>query len=41
MADHIIVMEDGMLKEEGAHNELTALKGHYAEMFNVQAERYQ
>lgn len=41
MADHIILMEDGMLKEEGAHEELMALKGHYAEMFNVQAERYQ
>ena len=41
MADHILVLEDGVLKEAGDHNELMAAKGHYAEMFNIQAERYQ
>jgi hypothetical protein len=34
-------MGDGMLKEEGTHDELMALKGQYAKMFNIQAERYQ
>ena len=32
-ADKIIVIHDGTKMEEGTHNELLALKGHYAEMY--------
>jgi ATP-binding cassette, subfamily B, bacterial len=41
MANHILVLRDGRLVEEGSHNELIALKGRYAEMYNLQAESYQ
>ncbi len=41
IADHILVMENGALREEGTHGELMALSGLYARMFNTQAERYQ
>ncbi|MBV7334468.1 ABC transporter ATP-binding protein/permease [Chloroflexi bacterium TSY] len=40
MAQHILVLENGRLIEEGTHEELMALDSQYAEMFNVQAERY-
>ncbi len=40
MAQHILVLADGRLIEEGAHDVLMALNGQYAEMFNRQAERY-
>ena len=40
MAHHILVLADGRLVEEGTHDTLMALNGPYAEMFNVQAERY-
>lgn len=40
MADHIIVLENGQLVEDGGHDELIALNGHYARMFNTQAEMY-
>ncbi len=40
MADRIIYMEKGRIVEEGTHAQLMALEGHYAEMFNMQAERY-
>ena len=40
MAQHILVLANGRLIEEGAHDRLMALNGQYAEMFNVQAERY-
>ena len=40
MADHILVLRDGQLVEEGAHEELVTLGGQYAEMFKAQAERY-
>ena len=41
MADRILVVEDGTLKEEGAHDELMVANGQYAKMFTRQAERYQ
>ena len=40
MAERIIVLEDGAIAEEGNHNELVALNGRYAEMFELQAASY-
>lgn len=40
LADRIIMLEDGRIIEEGSHDELMALDGKYAEMFNMQAENY-
>ena len=39
-ADRILVLRDGRLIEEGTHHELIAAAGHYAELFNLQAEAY-
>tara|TARA_B100000686_G_scaffold314907_1_gene361342 strand:- start:900 stop:2741 length:1842 start_codon:yes stop_codon:yes gene_type:complete len=41
MAEHIIVLENGEVKEEGSHDELIASKGQYATLFNLQAQGYQ
>jgi subfamily B ATP-binding cassette protein MsbA len=35
-ADKIIVMDDGCLVEAGSHQELLALNGHYARLYNMQ-----
>ncbi len=40
LADRIIMLENGRIIEEGSHEELMKLAGRYAEMFNMQAERY-
>ena len=40
MADRIFVIEDGHVSEEGTHNELLAVGGTYARLFNLQAESY-
>lgn len=40
MADRIYMLEKGSIIEEGSHDELMALGGKYAEMFNLQAEKY-
>jgi ATP-binding cassette subfamily B protein len=34
------VLENGSVIEYGNHSELLALNGHYAELFNLQAEAY-
>ena len=39
-ADRIFMMEKGKIIESGSHEELMALGGKYAEMFNLQAEKY-
>lgn len=39
-ADRILMMENGKIIESGNHDELMALNGKYAEMFNLQAEKY-
>lgn len=41
MADKIYMMDEGRIIEEGTHSELMKLNGKYAEMFRVQAEKYQ
>ena len=40
IADRIFYIEDGEVIEQGSHNELMSLDGKYAEMFNVQAQKY-
>jgi ATP-binding cassette, subfamily B, bacterial len=40
LADRILVIEHGKIIENGPHRELIALGGHYAELFNLQAEAY-
>jgi ATP-binding cassette subfamily B protein len=40
MADRIVVLEGGRLVEEGNHQQLIALDGRYAEMFEMQAASY-
>lgn len=39
-ADRIIMLANGEIIEEGSHEELMKLNGKYAEMFNMQAEKY-
>ena len=41
MADRIYMFEKGQVIEEGSHTELMDKNGRYAEMFRVQAEKYQ
>lgn len=40
MADRILVLENGELKEIGSHDELLARGGRYAELFQLQAQGY-
>ncbi len=40
MADHIIVLAGGRILEEGSHEQLVALGGHYAHLFSLQAAGY-
>jgi ATP-binding cassette subfamily B protein len=41
MADRIAVLERGRIIEQGSHAELMALRGHYAQLFSLQARGYQ
>lgn len=40
MADRILVLEHGGILESGSHEELLALRGRYAELFELQAAGY-
>lgn len=40
LADRIILMENGRIKEQGTHDELLEAGGTYARMWKVQAEQY-
>jgi ATP-binding cassette subfamily B protein len=40
MADRILVLQDGRITEHGTHEELMAISGLYAEMFDRQASSY-
>jgi ATP-binding cassette subfamily B protein len=39
-ADHIVVLDEGRIVEQGSHDELMALGGRYAYLFNLQARAY-
>ena len=39
--DRIVLLEDGVIKEIGSHEELMAKNGSYASMFGVQSKYYQ
>ena len=39
--DRILFLKDGVIAEEGTHEELLANNGGYAELFHVQARYYQ
>jgi len=40
MADRILVLADGVIQEQGTHQQLLALGGRYAELFELQAAGY-
>lgn len=40
MADRIFVLEGGRIAEEGSHGQLVAMRGKYAELFEMQAAGY-
>jgi ATP-binding cassette subfamily B protein len=40
MSDHIYFLENGKIIESGTHQELMQLGGHYAHLFETQAQHY-
>ena len=38
-ADKILVLKDGFVSENGTHSQLLALKGHYHELWKIQARQ--
>jgi ATP-binding cassette subfamily B protein len=39
-ADHIVVIEEGRVVEQGSHSELTASDTRYRRLFELQARRF-
>jgi ATP-binding cassette subfamily B protein len=39
-ADRIVVLQQGLVTEQGSHDELMAAEGRYAQLFRLQAERF-
>jgi ATP-binding cassette subfamily B protein/ATP-binding cassette subfamily C protein len=39
-ANHIIVLQQGRILEQGGHDQLIAAAGHYAQLFDLQARGY-
>ena len=39
-ADHIVVIDGGVVVEQGSHDDLMAADGHYSRLFRLQAERF-
>ena len=39
--DRILFLQDGVIAEEGTHEQLLALGGEYAKLFHIQARYYQ
>jgi ATP-binding cassette subfamily B protein len=40
LADHIVVLEDGRVLEQGSHEQLMRAGGRYARLFSLQAEKF-
>jgi ATP-binding cassette, subfamily B, bacterial len=40
MADQILVIQGGRILEQGSHESLMGLNGHYAQLFQLQARGY-
>jgi ATP-binding cassette, subfamily B, bacterial len=40
MADMIVVLHEGQIEEVGSHEQLLETGGRYAELFRMQASRY-
>ena len=40
IADTIVVLQDGKIIEKGSHEDLVALGGRYAQLFEMQAAGY-
>jgi ATP-binding cassette subfamily B protein len=40
MADRILYLEDGRVREEGSHADLMRLNGEYARLYRLQAAQY-
>ncbi|MGP3955823.1 hypothetical protein ACTWPT_07480 [Nonomuraea sp. 3N208] len=40
MADHIVVIDDGRIVEQGSHTDLLTAGGSYARLYTAQANAY-
>jgi ATP-binding cassette subfamily B protein len=40
MTDRIVVLENGVIREQGTHQQLLATGGSYAKLFELQASNY-